>query len=115
MSYDWGKTMSEDKPAIVSDGKMDPYDRINWQCSKVIVNGFIHTHCKHRAKQNGFRLEPGSGNNTINIVAEKEPYGKDVVIARLYDWSLVEMFFIGYEQGKMETNIIATLAKGKKT
>ena len=70
--------------------------------------------CKHKAKQNGFRLEPGSGNNTINIVAEKEPYGKDVVIARLYDWSFVEMFFIGYEQGKMETNIIATLAKGKK-
>ena len=70
--------------------------------------------CKHRAKQNGFRLEPGSGNNTINIVAEKEPYGKDVVIARLYDWSLVEMYLVGYEQAKMETNIVATLAKGKK-
>jgi hypothetical protein len=70
--------------------------------------------CKHRAEQNGFRLEPGSGNNTINIVAEKEPYGKDVVIARLYEWSFVEMFFIGYEQGKLEANIVATLAKGKK-
>ena len=70
--------------------------------------------CKDTAAYYGFRLEPGDGNNTINIVAEKEPYGKDVVIARLYDWSFVEMFFIGYEQGKMETNIIATLAKGKK-
>ena len=70
--------------------------------------------CKYRAERNGFRLEPGSGNNTINIVAEKEPYGKDVVIARLYDWSLVEMYLIGYEQGKLETNIVATLAKGKK-
>ena len=70
--------------------------------------------CKDRAEQNGFRLEPGSGNNTINIVADKPPYGKDVVIARLYDWSLVEMYLIGYEQGKMETHIVATLAKGKK-
>ena len=71
-------------------------------------------YCKDRAKQNGFRLEPGSGNSTINIVAEKEPYGKDVVIARLYDWSLVEMYLIGYEQGKLETNIVATLARSKK-
>jgi hypothetical protein len=70
--------------------------------------------CKDRAEQNGFRLEPGSGNNTINIVAEKEPYGKDVVIARLYDWSFVEMFFIGYEQAKMELGIVDALAKGKK-
>jgi len=71
-------------------------------------------YCQDRAAHNGFRLEPGDGNNTINIVAEKEPYGKDVVIARLYDWSLVEMYLIGYEQGKMEANIVATLAKGKK-
>ena len=70
--------------------------------------------CKDRAEQNGFRLEPGSGNNTINIVAEKEPYGKDVVIARLYDWSFVEMFFIGYEQAKMELGIVDALAKSKK-
>ena len=70
--------------------------------------------CKDRAEQSGFRLERGDGNNTINVVAQKEPYGKDVVIARLYDWSLVEMYLIGYEQGKMETSIIATLAKSKK-
>jgi len=71
-------------------------------------------YCKDRAKQNGFRLERGDGNNTINIVADKLPYGKDVVIARIYDWSLVEMYLLGYEQGKMETSIVATLAKGKK-
>ena len=71
-------------------------------------------YCKDRATHNGFRLEPGSGNNTINVVAEKEPYGKDVVIVRCYEWTFVETFFVGYEQGKMETNIIATLAKGKK-
>ena len=71
-------------------------------------------YCKDRAEHNGFRLEPGDGNNTINIVADTVPYGKDVVIARIYDWSLVEMFFLGYEQGKMETHIVATLAKGKK-
>ena len=71
-------------------------------------------YCKDRAKQNGFRLEPGDGNNTINIVADTVPYGKNVVIARLYDWSLVEMYLIGYEQGKMETNVVATLAKSKK-
>lgn len=70
--------------------------------------------CKDRAEQNGFRLEPGSGNNTINIVADKSPYRKDVVIVRLYDWSLVEMYLNGYEQGKLEANIIATLAKAKK-
>ena len=70
--------------------------------------------CKDRAEQNGFRLERGDGNNTINIVAEKEPYGKDVVIARLYDWSFVEMFFIGYEQAKMELGIVDALAKSKK-
>jgi hypothetical protein len=71
-------------------------------------------YCKDRAEQNAFRLERGDGSNTINIIAQKEPYGKDVVIARLYDWSLVEMYLIGYEQGKMETSIIATLAKSKK-
>jgi hypothetical protein len=71
-------------------------------------------YCKDRAKQNGFRLERGDGNNTINIVADKPPYGKDVVIARIYDWSLVEMFFLGYEQGKMETNVVAALARNRK-
>jgi len=71
-------------------------------------------YCKDRAAHNGFRLEPGDGNNTINIVADTVPYGKDVVIARLYDWSHVEMYLTGYEQGKRETSILATLAKGKK-
>jgi hypothetical protein len=68
-------------------------------------------YCKDRAEQNGFRLERGDGNNTINVVADKPPYGKDVVIARLNDWASVEMYLIGYEQGKMETSIIATLAE----
>ena len=71
-------------------------------------------YCKDTAKRNGFRLEPGDGNTAINIVADTHPYGKDVVIARLYDWSFVEMYFIGYEQGKRETHIVDVLAKGKK-
>ena len=71
-------------------------------------------YCKDRAMHNGFRLERGDGNNTINVVADTIPYGKDVVIAQFYEWSLVEVYLIGYEQGKMETNILATLAKGKK-
>ena len=70
--------------------------------------------CKDRAEQNGFRLERGVGNNTINIVAEKPPYGKDVVIVRLYDWSLIEMYLIGYEQALRELGIVDALAKGKK-
>jgi hypothetical protein len=71
-------------------------------------------YCKDMAAHNGFRLERGDGNNTINIVADKPPYGKDVVIARLYDWSLVEMYLIGYEQGRSETNVVATLARNRK-
>jgi len=70
--------------------------------------------CKDRAEQNGFRLERGDGSNTINVVAQKKPYGKDVVIARCYEWMFVEMFLMGYEQGILEANIVATLAKGKK-
>jgi hypothetical protein len=70
--------------------------------------------CKDRAEQNGFRLERGDGNNTINVVAQKEPYGKDVVIARCYEWMFVEMFLMGYEQGILEANIVATLARNRK-
>ena len=71
-------------------------------------------YCKDTAAYYGFRLERGDGNNPINVVADKPPYGKDVVIARLDDWSLARMFFLGYEQGILEIDIIATLAKGKK-
>jgi len=30
------------------------------------------------------------------------------------DWSLVEMYLLGYEQAKMELGIVDALAKGKK-
>ena len=73
----------------------------------------IITNAKAMAERNGFELLPGEF-NIIKILATKPPYGRNVTIARLYDWSLIEMYLIGYEQGKMETNIVATLAKSKK-
>ena len=73
----------------------------------------IITHAKEMTERNGFELLPGEG-GVIKIVAKKPPYGRNVTIARLNDWASVELFFLGYEQGKLETNIVATLAKGKK-
>jgi hypothetical protein len=73
----------------------------------------IITHAKEMANRNGFELLPGEG-GVIKIVAKKPPYVRNVTIARLNDWASVELFFLGYEQGKLETNIVATLAKGKK-
>ena len=73
----------------------------------------IITHAKEMAERNGFELLPGEY-NIIKIVAKKPPYGRDVAIARLNDWASVELFFLGYEQGILEIDIIATLAKGKK-
>lgn len=71
------------------------------------------THAKDMAERNGFGLLPGE-NGVIKIVAKKPPYGRNVSIARLNDWASIELFFLGYEQGKLETNIVATLAKSKK-
>jgi hypothetical protein len=73
----------------------------------------VITHAKEMTERNGFELLPGEG-GVIKIVAKKPPYGRNVTIARLNDWAAVELFFLGYEQGKLETNIVATLAKGKK-
>ena len=73
----------------------------------------IITHAKEMAERNGFELLPGEY-NIIKIVATKPPYGRDIAIARLNDWASVELFFLGYEQGILEIDIIATLAKGKK-
>lgn len=70
----------------------------------------IITHAKDLAARNGFRLEPGTA-NTINMVADKAPYGKNVVIGRLDDWRHVEVFFAGYEQQKMEATVCAGLNK----
>jgi len=79
-----------------------------WSIESVIMNA------KEMAERNGFELLPGEF-NIIKILATKPPYGKNVTIARLNDWASVELFFLGYEQGKMETGILATIAKGKKT
>ena len=73
----------------------------------------VITHAKEMAERNGFELLPGEF-NIIKILATKPPYGRNVTIARLSDWASVELYFTGYEQGKMETNIVATLAKSKK-
>jgi len=73
----------------------------------------VITHAKEMTERNRFELLPGEG-GVIKIVAKKPPYGRNVTIARLNDWASVELFFLGYEQGKLETNIVATLAKGKK-
>jgi len=70
----------------------------------------IITHAKEMAERNGFELLPGEY-NIIKIIATKPPYGRNVTIARLNDWESVELFFIGYEQAKMELDV---LAKGKK-
>ena len=73
------------------------------------IEGII-TNAKAMAERNGFELLPGEY-NMINVVAARPPYGKNVTIARLSDWASVELFFLGYEQAKME---IDALAKGKK-
>lgn len=73
----------------------------------------VITHAKEMAERNGFELLPGEY-NIIKIVAKKPPYGRDVAIARLNDWASVELFFLGYEQAKMELGIVDALAKGKK-
>jgi hypothetical protein len=70
------------------------------------------TRAKEMAEEFGFRIERSY--DMINVVADKKPYGKNVIIATLNDWESVELYFLGYEQAKMETNIVAILAKGKK-
>jgi hypothetical protein len=74
----------------------------------------IITNAQAMAERNGFELLPGEY-NMIKIVASKPPYGRDVTIARLSDWAQVELYFTGYEQGKMELGIVDAMAKGKKT
>jgi len=73
----------------------------------------VITHAKEMTERNGFELLPGEG-GVIKIVAKKTALRRNVTIARLNDWASVELFFLGYEQGKLETNILATLAKSKK-
>ena len=75
-----------------------------WTIESVITNA------KTMAERNGFELLPGAY-DIIKILATKPPYGRNVTIARLNDWASVELFFLGYEQAKMELD---ALAKGKK-
>ena len=82
-----------------------------WTIESIITPSAMYA--KEMANRNGFELLPGEG-GVIKIVATKPPYGKNVTIARLNDWASVELFFLGYDQGKMEANIIATIAKSKK-
>ena len=76
-----------------------------------VIEGTI-TRTKEMAEEFGFRIERSY--DMINVVADKKPYGKDVVIVRLDDWSLVELFLKGYQQGRLEKDVVAVLAKGKK-
>ena len=78
-----------------------------WTIESIIL------HAKEMAERNGFELLPGEF-NIIKILATKPPYGRNVTIARLNDWASVELYFTGYEQGKMELGIVDALAKGKK-
>ena len=71
-----------------------------------IIEGTI-TRAKQMAEEFGFRIERSY--DMINVVADKKPYGKNVIIATLNDWAFVEIYFLGYEQAKMETNIVAIL------
>ena len=70
-----------------------------------LIEGVI-TDAKELAARNGFRLEPAEY-SAIKIVAQKQPYGKDVVVARYPDWQSVQIYFAGYEQAKMETRALA--------
>ena len=96
--------MVDGKSKTRTDGdfRMNP-----WTIESVI------THAKEMAERNGFELLPGEF-NIIKILATKPPYGRNVTIARLNDWASVELFFLGYEQAKMELGIVDALAKGKK-
>ena len=87
------------KTRIDGDFRMNP-----WTIESIITN------VKAMAERNGFKLLPGEY-NMIKVIASRLPYGKDVTIARLNDWASVELFFLGYEQAKMELD---ALAKGKK-
>ena len=73
----------------------------------------IINEAKDRANRNGFRLEPGEG-NSIKLVAQKEPYGKNICIGRCADWREVEVFFMGYEQQILEANAVKHLSNTKK-
>ena len=73
----------------------------------------VITVTKEAAKRNGFRLEPAS-DNRLALIANKEPYAKDVLIVRFASWEQAETWFGGYEQHMMEANVIAGLSKGKK-
>ena len=73
----------------------------------------VITVTKEAAKRNGFRLEP-SNDNRIALIANKEPYAKDVLIVRFASWEQAEVWFGGYEQQMMEAKVIAGLSKGKK-
>ena len=76
-----------------------------------VIEGKI-TNAKELAEMLGFRLEPGSY-DIINVVANKEPYGKNTVLAKLNDWPSVELFLRGYQQGKLEQEIVVGLAKNR--
>jgi hypothetical protein len=77
-----------------------------------IIDSVI-TVTKEAAKRNGFRLEPAS-DNRIALMANKEPYAKDVCITRFEDWIQAQLWFAGYEQHMMEANVIAGLSKSNK-
>ena len=68
---------------------------------------------KEAAKRNGFRLEPAS-DNRIALMANKEPYAKDVCITRFEDWAQAQLWFAGYEQQIMENKVLQMDKKPKK-
>ena len=77
-----------------------------------IIDNVI-TVTKEAAKRNGFRLEPASDNG-IALIANKQPYGKDVCIFRFKDWEHAQIWFGGYEQQIMEANVLKISKKPKE-
>ena len=77
-----------------------------WLIDNIIIN------VKSMAKELRFRIEPGAYNN-IEVRADHEPYGKDIMLGRFDDWRSAEIYLNGYLQGKLEVNAAAVFAKSK--
>jgi hypothetical protein len=77
-----------------------------------IIDSVI-TVAKEAVKRNGFRLEPAS-DNRIALMANKEPYAKDVCIVRFESWEQAQIWFAGYEQQIMENKVLQMDKKPKK-
>jgi len=78
-----------------------------WLIDNIIIN------VKSMAKELRFRIEPGAYNN-IEVRADHEPYGENIMLARFDDWRSAEIYLNGYLQGKLEIKAAAITKRAKK-